>query len=49
MDRLPIDEHLPEIAARVAQAGALVLVAEPGAGKTTRVPRALLDGSGAAP
>ena len=42
MERLPIDEQLPEIAARVAGAGALVLVAEPGAGKTTRVPRALL-------
>ena len=47
MERLPIDEHLPEIVARVAGAGALVLVAEPGAGKTTRVPRALLGEDGA--
>ncbi|MBN1772726.1 MAG: ATP-dependent helicase HrpB, partial [Deltaproteobacteria bacterium] len=43
MDRLPLEQHLPEIVARVADAGALALVAEPGAGKTTRVPRALLD------
>lgn len=39
---LPIDPYLPAIA-RAVRAGNLVLVAEPGAGKTTRVPRALLD------
>jgi ATP-dependent helicase HrpB len=32
---------LPEIQARVAEAGCLVLEAPPGAGKTTRVPWAL--------
>ncbi|MBX7191552.1 MAG: ATP-dependent helicase HrpB [Sandaracinaceae bacterium] len=40
---LPIDPRLPEIVARVRDRGALVLVAEPGAGKTTRAPRALLE------
>lgn len=39
---LPIDSHLPEIIARVQESRALVLVAEPGAGKTTRVPPAIL-------
>src|SRR5438067_582305 len=39
---LPIAPFLPEIAATLASAGALVLQAEPGAGKTTRVPPALL-------
>jgi ATP-dependent helicase HrpB len=39
---LPIDARIPEIVAAV-RAGNVVLVAEPGAGKTTRVPRALLD------
>jgi ATP-dependent RNA helicase HrpB len=39
---LPIDEHVPRIAGLVAAHGALVLVAPPGAGKTTRVPPALL-------
>lgn len=42
---LPIDPFLPEIAATLAAAGALVLQAEPGAGKTTRVPPALLRGA----
>ncbi|MBK8170753.1 MAG: ATP-dependent helicase HrpB [Sandaracinaceae bacterium] len=42
MIRLPIDERVGEIVAAV-RARNLVLVAEPGAGKTTRVPRALLD------
>src|SRR4051812_44608346 len=42
MDVLPIDAFLPEIAQRVKESGALVIVAEPGAGKTTRVPPALL-------
>ncbi|MDQ3035713.1 MAG: DEAD/DEAH box helicase, partial [Myxococcota bacterium] len=40
---LPIDPFLPEITAAAAR-GNVVLVAEPGAGKTTRVPRALLEG-----
>lgn len=39
---LPIDPRLPEIVHTLKEAGALVLVAEPGAGKTTRVPPALL-------
>ncbi|MCA9584364.1 MAG: ATP-dependent helicase HrpB [Myxococcales bacterium] len=43
MDPLPIDPLLPEIVARIRAHGALVLEAPPGAGKTTRVPRALLD------
>ena len=43
---LPIDPLLPEVAAAIA-GGNLVLVAEPGAGKTTRVPPALLDLAGA--
>jgi len=38
---LPIDVIVPEIVRRVAEAGALVLEAPPGAGKTTRVPWAL--------
>lgn len=40
---LPIDEVLPNIIESLSAAGALVLVAQPGAGKTTRVPPALLD------
>ncbi len=40
---LPIDAHLDEIRARLRTHRALVLVAEPGAGKTTRVPPALVD------
>jgi ATP-dependent helicase HrpB len=40
---LPIDARLPEIVSAVRDRGALVLVAEPGAGKTTRAPRALLE------
>ena len=39
---LPIDPRLAEIVDKV-RAGNLVLVAEPGAGKTTRVPAALLE------
>ena len=39
---LPIDAQLPGILQALEKRGALVLVAEPGAGKTTRVPRALL-------
>jgi ATP-dependent helicase HrpB len=40
---LPIDGQLSEIVQTALKAGALVLQAEPGAGKTTRVPAALLD------
>jgi ATP-dependent helicase HrpB len=40
---LPIDEVLPELKARLARHSRLVLEAPPGAGKTTRVPLALLD------
>lgn len=43
MEALPIDPHLPAIVRDVRERQGLVLVAEPGAGKTTRVPRALLD------
>lgn len=41
--RLPIDNYLPELLAKLRDAGNLVITAEPGAGKTTRVPAALLD------
>ncbi len=40
---LPIDEVLPALVAAVRARSAAVLVAPPGAGKTTRVPGALLD------
>ncbi len=40
---LPIDAVLPEISAVLETGTAAVLVAPPGAGKTTRVPLALLD------
>lgn len=43
MDRLPIDDVLGEVAGHVARAGRVVLMAPPGAGKTTRVPLALLE------
>jgi ATP-dependent helicase HrpB len=39
---LPIDELLPEIRRQLASHNALVIQAAPGAGKTTRVPPALL-------
>jgi ATP-dependent helicase HrpB len=40
---LPIDEALPRLTAALRQQHAAVLVAPPGAGKTTRVPLWLLD------
>ena len=40
---LPIDTVLPALVAALASAGRAVLVAPPGAGKTTRVPLALLE------
>ena len=43
LDPLPIDPHLPKIIDVLHESGALVLTAPPGAGKTTRVPRALHD------
>ncbi|MDI1284750.1 MAG: ATP-dependent helicase HrpB [Reyranella sp.] len=43
MDSLPVDEALPRLQAALAAGNAAVLVAPPGAGKTTRVPLALLD------
>jgi ATP-dependent helicase HrpB len=42
---LPIDAVLDELAGTLAKTNAAVLVAPPGAGKTTRVPLALLDAS----
>ena len=42
---LPIEAALPALRAALAQRNAAVLVAPPGAGKTTRVPLALLDQS----
>ena len=40
---LPIDPHLPTLVEAVRRGPGLVVIAEPGAGKTTRVPRALLE------
>ncbi|WP_449042000.1 ATP-dependent helicase HrpB [Paracoccus sp. (in: a-proteobacteria)] len=42
-ERLPIDEVIPALRAALSAQGRAVLVAPPGAGKTTRVPLALLD------
>jgi ATP-dependent helicase HrpB len=43
MESLPIDVHLPEITSLLRKKDALVITAPPGAGKTTRIPRALYD------
>jgi ATP-dependent helicase HrpB len=43
LPHLPIDDVLPEVVAAVRDRRTCVLVAPPGAGKTTRVPGALLD------
>lgn len=43
--QLPIDSFLPDILASLESQPNLVLVAEPGAGKTTRLPAALLSAS----
>ena len=40
---LPIDPLIPQIAEEVQRNAITILQAEPGAGKTTRVPAALLD------
>jgi ATP-dependent helicase HrpB len=42
-ERLPIDDALPALTAALRQSHAAVLVAPPGAGKTTRVPLVLID------
>src|SRR5262245_16274281 len=42
-DDLPIDAHVGQIVADVRRARAVVVTAAPGAGKTTRVPPALVD------
>ena len=39
---LPIDAQLPEMLAQLREHGAIVVVAEPGAGKTTRLPPAIV-------
>ena len=44
-NRLPIDDVLPELMAALDEHRAVVLQAPPGAGKTTRVPLALLEAS----
>src|SRR5579862_5852904 len=45
MDHLPIDDHIPDILDALRRSRAVVVTAEPGAGKTTRVPPALvIDG-----
>jgi ATP-dependent helicase HrpB len=40
---LPIDDHVPRVVELLRSRGGAVLVAPPGAGKTTRVPPALVD------
>jgi ATP-dependent helicase HrpB len=43
VDRLPVDAYVPEVREQLRRSRALVLVAAPGAGKTTRLPPALID------
>ncbi len=43
MDRLPIEEAIPALRERLISGRAALLTAQPGAGKTTRVPLALLE------
>ncbi len=43
MELLPIDPYLPEIISLLKNTSSLVISAPPGAGKTTRIPRALHD------
>ncbi len=40
---LPVDELIPALKQHLQETGAAVLIAEPGAGKTTRIPLALLE------
>ena len=42
MTELPIDAYVPGVRAALARARAVVVVAQPGAGKTTRIPPALV-------
>lgn len=49
MQTLPIDSLLPEIAQTLEKERVLVLEAPPGAGKTTRVPPAILEASRSGP
>ncbi|MGC8624630.1 MAG: ATP-dependent helicase HrpB [Phycisphaerae bacterium] len=49
MNVLPIDAFLPEIVSLLQQRRSLVLTAQPGAGKTTRVPPALVEAGILAP
>ena len=42
-DSLPIDEALPRLCAALSAGSNTILVAPPGAGKTTRVPLALMN------
>jgi ATP-dependent helicase HrpB len=46
MQTLPIDSYLPAIVSSLSARGQLILKAEPGAGKTTRVPAAFLSAMG---
>ena len=41
--KFPVDDIIPELKAALTSRPSAILVAEPGAGKTTRVPLALLD------
>jgi ATP-dependent helicase HrpB len=43
LTQLPIDDALPEIVEALRRSSCLVIEAPPGAGKTTRVPTAILD------
>ena len=43
MSSLPIDEVLPDVVRHLKASSGLVLIAPPGAGKTTRLPSALVD------
>src|SRR5512142_211599 len=47
MISLPIDPFIPKIVDSLRRHPSLVVEAPPGAGKTTRVPRAVLEASGA--
>jgi ATP-dependent helicase HrpB len=42
-DVLPIDPFIPQLVTELGRSRALVVTARPGAGKTTRIPPALLD------
>jgi ATP-dependent helicase HrpB len=42
-DVLPIDPFIPRLVTDLGRSRALVVTARPGAGKTTRIPPALLD------